>query len=492
MLNSVGRGAKSKMTAATETITFVTVFCMCIVLFHIYEQLESKLLVGNKGGVPGMEVLSDEDTFVDYYSNRARSVKCHRKRHTVPSTVYMDSQREFLRYSLEGIEDDFVKYHWGRYRRPIPLVDFHIEEYQSWLSSLYIDLSIHQRVYVHCATKTHLIWVAVSDRFLDTHIHVVIVALKNWKKVVSFYRKKIIPYNVEFSSSSVAGCTRFESRDLSWSTAEIQISSNLTICYEPSQKLKAKDKRLVAKDYMANSLRANDGKWSVTGSLTNDNISFALGVSRSHESVVSVVPLNGIYPRYVHLECGNHGEIKIERNGEEIARDEGLSCFDWGKAVETSRQDIENTCMTFNGVAAIETEHRVSPDPNDNHFALLTDTERVGVSLCNGNVYNQVALHNGIWVESHFFPLSQAHFRQAKNAFDNEIWQIKQLPISTMEEGKKAGKETNFVLDFRPRLNEDSKRAFGVVNGSIEYIDNHEHKRVVIRDLVGSLLVNTD
>ena len=68
----------------TETISFILVALAMIVLVHYVEMwlaLESQINV-----LPG--------EFIDKYSQRARHIKVHRKRHKTPENLFFDSRRD--------------------------------------------------------------------------------------------------------------------------------------------------------------------------------------------------------------------------------------------------------------------------------------------------------------------------------------------------------------------------------------------------------------
>ena len=100
----------------TETLSFILVAFAMIVLVHYVEKwlaLESQINV-----LPG--------EFIDKYSQRARHIKMHRKRHKTPENLFFDSRRDIYVINEEDAVADHIHYHWGRYG-PLPYISFHHE-----------------------------------------------------------------------------------------------------------------------------------------------------------------------------------------------------------------------------------------------------------------------------------------------------------------------------------------------------------------------------
>ena len=176
----------------TETLSFILVAFAMIVLVHYVEKwlaLESQINV-----LPG--------EFIDKYSQRARHIKMHRKRHKTPENLFFDSRRDIYVINEEDAVADHIHYHWGRYRRPLPYISFHheSENEESYFRSLFVDLfAIMQSIKLHVVTRDRLIWIGMSDRLLDTHFFLVIANRSNLKKTHSFEKRLYLPMLVNFS-----------------------------------------------------------------------------------------------------------------------------------------------------------------------------------------------------------------------------------------------------------------------------------------------------
>ena len=453
------------MSIAAEAVAAVCFVFISLFLFHWYEKWET----GN------IKIHVIEGSFVDHYSNQPRGISVHRQRHKSPQDVFLDSKTEWLGDAGESHPGGYIEYYWGRYRRPIRNVDFHVEGQSSWVASTLIDLSIHQQVNIHVVTKTHFIWIGMSDRLFDAHAYMVVVERKNWKDRINFHRRKYIPVNVNFSISSVHGCSHFESREVHWENVTITPSSHFSICYEEDQvekemKEKAKERDISQFDYKLT------GSWRAYGNIIMQNTSIELSVKKVHESLVVVMPLEGLDPSYQHRECGAMATASLH-HPHETHTTEGMACFEWSKTVDIAQTIIHEKCVSFNGLATIKTEHKSSSDANDHSYVVTTEMENIGLILCDGHEYRGVALLNGLWVGGHFFHL---HLASIHKQTGSDVWHIQNAHSSDE-------KTSLFELEFRSRGKPLAPgKAFGVFNGTVHYIDHHEKKEVEIQNLVGA------
>ena len=108
----------------------------------------------------------------------------------MPDNLYFDSRRDlYIIDESDKLDEDYIHYYWGRYRKPIAFVDFHHENdnKESYLNSLIIDFSIMQSIKSHFITNKYLVWFALSDRMFDSFFVLNIIDRQNLKPIYSFY-----------------------------------------------------------------------------------------------------------------------------------------------------------------------------------------------------------------------------------------------------------------------------------------------------------------
>ena len=456
--------------------------------------------------------------FIDKYSQKKRHIKIHKKRHKVPDNLYFDSRRDlYIIDESDKLDEDYIHYYWGRYRKPIAFVDFHHENdnKESYLNSLIIDFSIMQSIKSHFITNKYLVWFALSDRMFDSFFVLNIIDRQNLKPIYSFYKKSYLPFLINFASGSIAPeCTTYESRNFDWSSYSINNNNKINmqlikresfveICYD--------DKMVPIDDINIEDI----GGWRIKINLDFNKTILAINVTRSHESLISLLPLENSErnPSYDHKECGIKASIKAFininhdnddnrddetdnnnnnnlKNIEHIEDHNALACFEWNKAIDFVKkkhggnQQGHEQCISASVQAQVEHTEKQSSDENDNNLFIVTESETIGLFVCDGHLHNDTALLNAVWIEEHLHPLPKVEITKLNDKINTYLIQDENLTVNLEFHG-----EINHIIsssdsktNSRTSKKQYDNSYYGFINGTINVYDHHHMKKIYFKN----------
>jgi hypothetical protein len=475
----------------TETITIVIGAIIIIILIHVIEKFSAE---SNQ-----IRININRNNFIDKYSQKARHIKIHKRRHKIPDKLYFDSRRDlYIIDEDDQMDDDYIHYHWGRYRKPLKIIDFHheVENKESYINDVIIDLSIMQSTKIHLLTEEYLIWLEISDRVFDSHFILTVVNRQNLKPIYSFYQKSYLPFLINFSSGSISSssCTTYEAKYFNWYYMSfVKQGAFAQICYD-TQMILIDDINI-----------DNIGGWRIKVNLDANTTIFDINITRSHESLVSLLPIEESErnPSYDHKECGIKASVQASidvKNTKDkklfntISDKKAIACYEFNKAVDFVKKKrghlpaVHEQCISASISANVEHKEKHSSDDKDGKLFIITHAEIVGLFLCDGHLHNDTALLNGVWIEEHLHPLPQIEIIKIDNKLNTYLIQDINKTVNLEFRGEINNVMSHGSIGGNTRSKHNvqyDKSFYGFINGTINVFDHHHVKKIYFKKHVG-------
>eukprot|EP00944_MAST-04C_sp_MAST-4C-sp1_P015750 g15750.t1 len=230
------------------------------------------------------------------------------------------------------------------------------------------------------------------------------------------------------------------------------------------------------------------GGWRVKAFLDFNKTIINMNITRSHESLVALLPLEDSRsnPSYEHKECGVKASVYVNDGSTTIKDEDGLACFEWTKAIDFVKKDpgspgVER-CISASMRANVEHTEKQSSDENDTESVIITESETIGVSLCDGHLHNDTAIFNAVWLEGHLHPLPKVEFRLLSSAMNVYALQDENKTINLEFRGVRGLIGGNIDVTQRgDTATQYRDSLYGYINGTIVIMDHHHEKTVFLK-----------